>query len=171
MFWFVLNLFSYIIRRFRKSNKRPAISGSKAAQDSTDVGRRMSPVCPDWRSPSSRTRLSPRKSVRDQPPDTYFTRNVASRGRARRESFVEVEGSGKSVAVLTSGGDAQGMLSVIALMWTYVFCVLVCLFFCAFACMSVRFLFVCAFVCSFYNGAYVVGVAMGVCVCVYSECL
>jgi len=113
MFWFVLNLISYIVRGFWKTKKRYSIKDSDDVNASVDGRGRMFPVSPDWRSPSFRTRPSPKKSFRSEPPDTFFTRNELGRGLMRRQSFVEVEGSGKSVAVLTSGGDAQGMNAAI----------------------------------------------------------
>ena len=109
MLWFVLNLLSYIMRGFRKDKKKPAIRDTSAGEDISDGPRRMFPVGPEWRSPGHRVRPSPRRAPRDQPPDTFFTRDFAGRGMVRRQSFVEVEGTGKSVAVLTSGGDAQGL--------------------------------------------------------------
>ena len=96
------------MRGFWKTKKRYSIKDSDDVNASVDGRGRMFPVSPDWRSPSFRTRPSPKKSFRSEPPDTFFTRNELGRGLMRRQSFVEVEGSGKSVAVLTSGGDAQG---------------------------------------------------------------
>ena len=108
MFWFVLNWISYFIRRFRRKHNRPAIAETRDSREFADGGRRVFPVGPEWRTPGKRLRTSPRKGLKDQPPETFFTRSLPGNGRARRESFVEVEGNGKSVAVLTSGGDAQG---------------------------------------------------------------
>lgn len=108
MFWFVLNIFSYIIRKFTKKQRPPAITDGGDTPDYGGAGRLVFPVGPGWRSPGKRLRISPKKGSRDQPPETYFTERMPGNDRTRRESFVEVEGSGKSVAVLTSGGDAQG---------------------------------------------------------------
>lgn len=96
------------MRKFSQKQKRPAIAGS--LQDFADGERRVFPVGPELKSPGQRLRTSPRKVFKDRPPETFFTREQLGNGRERRESFVEVEGSGKSVAILTSGGDAQGKL-------------------------------------------------------------
>ena len=92
MIWFLLNIFSNLVRWFRGRDRAPAIKNEAAE-------RRFAP-------PVGRPKRSPKKSLVG-PPSDYFTDQDFSRGK-RRESFVRVEGAGKSIAVLTSGGDAQG---------------------------------------------------------------
>eukprot|EP00794_Sanderia_malayensis_P011777 gene11777-12996_t len=106
MFWFILNLFSYFLRSFRGGRRRLALTNP---QGRADAGSRSELGSPAWRPRPSKFRSPTRGS--SEPPVTYFESSGPSRGR--RQSFVGVEGSGKSIAVLTSGGDAQGMNAAI----------------------------------------------------------
>lgn len=108
MILFILNLISYVMRRFTNKAKTPSITrGGITERDGFASGNR--PVF-GFATPGSRRQRSPKKGHSPElPPESYFTRSDFRGGRPRRESFVNVEGGGKSIAVLTSGGDAQGI--------------------------------------------------------------
>ena len=101
MLWFILNMVAYVMRKFRREPRRAALTET----DGFPVSYGRTGYKGHWRSHGKRA--TPRKGFSNEPPESFFTRTRPER-ELRRESFVNVEGTGKSIAVLTSGGDAQG---------------------------------------------------------------
>eukprot|EP00795_Rhopilema_esculentum_P008053 gene8053-13967_t len=97
---------AYVMRKFRREPRRAALIET----DGFPVSDGRAGYKGHWRSPGKRA--TPRKGFSNEPPESFFTRTGPGR-KLRRESFVNVEGTGKSIAVLTSGGDAQGMNAAI----------------------------------------------------------
>ena len=111
MILLILNLISYVLRRFKNNARTPGILHGGITERDGFAASGNRPIF-GLATPGRRQRSPKKGHSPDVPPESYFTRSDFRGGRMRRESFVNVEGSGKSIAVLTSGGDAQGIFFI-----------------------------------------------------------
>ena len=104
MIWYILSVVSYFIRELRRRT-RGVQHGTAAA--AIKFGDNVDGIDPYGGSSSRFIRRfsRPERLSSGHVPLSYYDPDKAVK---RGESFVDVPGFGKSIAILTSGGDSQG---------------------------------------------------------------